>query len=75
MTHMIKPLFELDMSNNKMESIEGCSNLINLVELNLSSNLIENIDLFNQSSSPIQRSRDSNYDSFMTHIEWLILEH
>jgi Leucine-rich repeat (LRR) protein len=57
MTHF-KPLFELDMSSNKMESIEGCSNLINLVKLDLSQNLIENIDLFNQSSSPIQRSRD-----------------
>ena len=49
------PLFDLNLANNKMETILGCSNLPNLVELNLSSNNIKNIDLFNQSESPIQR--------------------
>ena len=49
------PLFDLNLANNKMETIQGCSNLPNLVELNLSSNKIKNIELFNQSESPIQR--------------------
>merc|ERR1712131_322324 len=29
------PLFDLNLANNKMETIQGCSNLPNLVELNL----------------------------------------
>ena len=35
------PLFKLDLSNNKMETIDGCADLSKLIELDLSNNNIK----------------------------------
>ena len=35
------PLFQLDLSNNKMETIDGCADLGKLIELDLSNNNIK----------------------------------
>ena len=35
------PLFQLDLSSNKMETIDGCADLGKLIELDLSNNNIK----------------------------------
>ena len=49
------PLFSLNLSDNKMETIDGCADLSKLIELDLSNNNIKQLEKFGTSSSPIQR--------------------
>jgi len=54
------PITSLNLEGNKMENLDGCSNLSKLITLNVSKNRLSTLNLFNTSNAPIQELNVAN---------------